>query len=171
MENLFSAFGIDYKILLAQLFNFFLIFFIIYKFLLRPLSKVIEERQNKISEGLRLREESKKLIKKIRKIKESILNKAYKERENILLEAETIKKQNLDNLMKEIAALREKMLLNLDKEKFMLEEKFYSDLNEKFPKIFSKMSKRIFHNKELNEEFIKNMLSNNGSKNSWTNNN
>jgi F-type H+-transporting ATPase subunit b len=171
MENLFSAFGIDYKILLAQLFNFFLIFFIIYKFLLHPLSKVIEERQNKISEGLRLREESKKLIKKIRKIKESILNKAYKERENILLEAETIKKQNLDNLMKEIAALREKMLLNLDKEKLMLEEKFYSDLNEKFPKIFSKMSKRIFHNKELNEEFIKNMLSNNGSKNSWTNNN
>ena len=171
MENLFSAFGIDYKILLAQLFNFFLIFFIIYKLLLRPLNKVIEERQNKISEGLRLQEESKKLIKKIKEIKKSILHKAYKERENIFLEAEIIKKQNLDNLMKEITALREKMLLNLDKEKMMLEEKFYSDLNAKFPKIFSEMSKKIFHDKELNEEFIKNILSNNGGKNYWTNNN
>ena len=159
MEKLLSAFGIDYKILIAQILNFFLIFIVIYKFLLQPLNKVIQERQNKILEGLKIREESKKLIRRIKKLRDKILEKAYQEKEKILFEAEEIKKQKLEGLMKEIANLREKMLLELNKEKELLEEKFRAELNEKLPEILLQISKKVFANKELNEEFIKNMLS------------
>jgi len=159
MEKLLEAFGIDYKILIAQIINFFLIFYVVYKFLLQPLNKIIQERQNKILEGLKLREESKRLIRKIRKLRNSILEKAYHEKEKILSEAEEIKKQKLEELMKEIADLREKKIAELDKEKKLLEQKFYAELNERLPQILINVSKKIFRNKELNEEFIKNMLS------------
>jgi F-type H+-transporting ATPase subunit b len=159
MEKLLSAFGIDYKILIAQILNFFLIFFVIYKFLLQPLNKVIQERQNKILEGLKIREESKKLIRRIKKLRDKILEKAYQEKEKILFEAEEIKKQKIEELMKEISNLREKMLLELNKEKELLEEKFRAELNERLPEILANVSKKIFGNRELNEEFIKKMLS------------
>jgi ATP synthase F0 subunit b len=159
MNELLSAFGIDYKILLAQILNFFFIFFVIYKFLLLPLNKVIQERQNKILEGLKIREESKKLIRRIKKLRDTILKKAYQEKEKILFEAEEIKKQKLEELRKEISGLREKMLLELNKEKELLEQKFYSELNEKLPEILMQVTKKVFASKELNEEFIKNMLS------------
>jgi ATP synthase F0 subunit b len=158
MEGLFSAFGIDYKILIAQILNFFLIFFVIYKFLLPPLNKIIQERQNKILEGLKLREESKRLIKKIKKLRDSILKKAYQEKEKILTEAEEMKKQKLGELMKEISDLREKMLLELNKEKELLEQKFYSELNERLPEILLQVSKKVFGDEKLNEKFIKKML-------------
>jgi F-type H+-transporting ATPase subunit b len=159
MNELFSAFGIDYKILIAQILNFFLIFIVIYKFLLQPLNKVIQERQNKILEGLKIREESKKLIKRIKKLRDKILKEAYQKKEKILFEAEEIKKQKIEELMKEIANLQDKMLSELNKEKELLEQKFYSELNERLPQILSQVSKKVFANKELNEEFIKNMLS------------
>jgi len=158
MEGLFSAFGIDYKILIAQILNFFLIFFVIYKFLLPPLNKIIQERQNKILEGLKLREESKRLIKKIKKLRVSILKKAYQEKEKILTEAEEMKRQKLEELMKEISDLREKMLLELNKEKELLEQKFYSELNERLPEILLQVSKKVFGDEKLNEKFIKKML-------------
>jgi F-type H+-transporting ATPase subunit b len=159
MNELFSAFGIDYKILIAQILNFFLIFIVIYKFLLQPLNKVIQERQNKILEGLKIREESKKLIKRIKKLRDKILEKAYQEKEKILLEAEEIKKQKLEKLIEEISDLRKKMLLDLNKEKELLEEKFRNELNERLPEILANVSKKVFGNRELNEEFIKKMLS------------
>jgi F-type H+-transporting ATPase subunit b len=159
MNELLSAFGIDYKILIAQILNFFLIFIVIYKFLLQPLNKVIQERQNKVLEGLKIREESKKLIRRIKKLRDKILEKAYQEKEKILFEAEEIKKQKLEELMKEISNLREKMLLELNKEKELLEEKFRAELNERLPEILANVSKKVFGNRELNEEFIKKMLS------------
>jgi F-type H+-transporting ATPase subunit b len=159
MNELFSAFGIDYKILIAQILNFFLIFIVIYKFLLQPLNKVIQERQNKVLEGLKIREESKKLIRRIKKLRDKILEKAYQEKEKILFEAEEIKKEKLEELMKEISNLREKMLLELNKEKELLEEKFRAELNERLSEILANVSKKVFGNRELNEEFIKKMLS------------
>jgi F0F1-type ATP synthase membrane subunit b/b' len=110
-------------------------------------------------EGLKIREESKKLIRRIKKLRNKILEKAYQEKEKILFEAEEIKKQKLEELMKEISNLREKMLLELNKEKELLEEKFRAELNERLPEILLQISKKVFGHRELNEEFIKEMLS------------
>ena len=87
------------------------------------------------------------------------MHKAYQEKEKILFEAEEIKKQKLEELMKEISNLREKMLLELNKEKELLEEKFHAELNKRLPEIILQISKKVFSHRELNKEFIKEMLS------------
>jgi F0F1-type ATP synthase membrane subunit b/b' len=117
MNELLSAFGIDYKILLAQILNFFLIFFIIYKFLLQPLNKVIQERRNKILEGLKIREESKRLIRRIKKLRDTILKKAYQEKEKILFEAEEIKKAKIRGTKKRNIRFKRKNVVRIKQRK------------------------------------------------------
>jgi len=149
MEKLLESFGIDYKILIAQIINFALIFFLLYKFLFNPLKKVIEERKKKIYDGLKKWQESEKLIRRVKNLRSVILKKVSEEREKALLEIEEMKRKRLE----------EKMISNLNKEKELLEQKFYAELNERLPHILLQVSKKVFGNKELNEDFIKKMLS------------
>jgi F-type H+-transporting ATPase subunit b len=159
MEKLLESFGIDYKILIAQIINFFLIFFLLYKFLFNPLKKVIEERKKKIYDGLKKWQESEKLIRRVKKLRSVILKKISEERKKALLEIEEMKRKRLEEVMQEISDMREKMISNLNKEKELLEQKFYAELNERLPHILLQVSKKVFGNKELNEDFIKKMLS------------
>ena len=44
--------GIDWKIFLAQLVNFGIVFFVLKKFAFSPIQKLLKERQSKIEKGL-----------------------------------------------------------------------------------------------------------------------
>ena len=46
-----AALGIDLKILIAQLVNFLLLYFLLSKFAFGPLGKILEERRKRIEES------------------------------------------------------------------------------------------------------------------------
>lgn len=50
--ELFAKLGIDWRLLLAQIFNFLILLFILYKFLYKPVLKMLHERTEKIEQGL-----------------------------------------------------------------------------------------------------------------------
>lgn len=52
MDSIISTFHIDWKIIIAQAINFGIVFAILYIFALKPLSKLMEERSEKISKGI-----------------------------------------------------------------------------------------------------------------------
>lgn len=52
MEELISTFHIDWKIMLAQLFNFALVFIALYFIAAKPLSKLMKDRTEEITKGL-----------------------------------------------------------------------------------------------------------------------
>ncbi len=52
MEELIKIFHIDWKLLIAQLVNFGIVLFVIWRFALKPLFKVLEKRSQEISQGL-----------------------------------------------------------------------------------------------------------------------
>lgn len=52
MEQLFSAFGIDWKLLLAQLVNFGVLFVALTWLLYKPVMKTLDERRTKIAQGV-----------------------------------------------------------------------------------------------------------------------
>ena len=56
MQQLFAAFGINWKLLIIQGINFSVLLAILSYFLYRPLMKVIDERREKIAEGVRAAE-------------------------------------------------------------------------------------------------------------------
>ena len=52
MESIISTFHIDWKIIIAQMINFVIVFVVLYIFALKPLSKLMKERGEKIAKGI-----------------------------------------------------------------------------------------------------------------------
>jgi len=56
MSELFSAFGVNWKLLLIQAVNFGLLLAALTYFLYKPILKIIDERREKVAEGVRTAE-------------------------------------------------------------------------------------------------------------------
>ncbi|MBM3256029.1 MAG: F0F1 ATP synthase subunit B [Candidatus Moranbacteria bacterium] len=88
--DILGKLGINGKILLAQVVNFFLLLYVLKRFLYGPLLRILQERENKIKRGLedaekaqkKFEEADKKIQVKMEKANQKIdliLAKAYKE--------------------------------------------------------------------------------------------
>jgi F-type H+-transporting ATPase subunit b len=52
MDSIISTFHIDWKVIIAQAVNFGIVFVVLYVFALKPLSKLMTERSERIAKGL-----------------------------------------------------------------------------------------------------------------------
>lgn len=64
MESIINTFHIDFKIIIAQIFNFGIVFVVLYIYALKPLSKLMKERSEKIAQGVDDAKKSKELLQK-----------------------------------------------------------------------------------------------------------
>lgn len=87
MDQLFSAFGIDWRLLLIQGVNFGLLLGALGYFLYRPLLKVIDERRNKIAEGVRLAEAADRRLEEATAQGEGIVGDAARRAEDLVASA------------------------------------------------------------------------------------
>ena len=53
MDTLLGTFHIDWRLLVAQIINFAIVFAVLYRFVVKPLQKVMLERTAKIEQGLK----------------------------------------------------------------------------------------------------------------------
>ncbi|GIW65460.1 MAG: hypothetical protein KatS3mg096_511 [Candidatus Parcubacteria bacterium] len=160
MDQLLKAFGIDFKILIFQVINFFIVFFIIYKFFAKPLGQIIEERRKNIQEGLKLREEAERLLLKIKYLKKKNLTRILEEKRQAKEEVEKFKKERIAEILNEIEELRKKMIAEMEEDKMKKQEAFHQQLKNDIPKVMLKLAEKIFGKQELNEKFILNILNN-----------
>jgi F-type H+-transporting ATPase subunit b len=135
MESL----GLDIKLLVAQIVNFAILFFVLKKVLYKPLIKVIDDRNKKIAESL---ENSQKIETKLAKIEEKeieIMNrardKAKKEREELLVLADSEKNQIIDEAKSAAKREVEKGLESIKAAEAeavkSITEKYIADITEK----------------------------------------
>lgn len=104
MESLIQTFHIDWKIMLAQGVNFAIVLFVLWRFAIKPLRKLMEERNSKIAHGLKEGERNTELVKETEKAYQEALTKARKEGTEILTEA----KKNAEVKRAELLVLAEK---------------------------------------------------------------
>ncbi len=64
MESIINTFHIDFKIIIAQIFNFGIVFVVLYIYALKPLSKLMKERSEKIAKGIDDAKKSDELFQK-----------------------------------------------------------------------------------------------------------
>jgi F-type H+-transporting ATPase subunit b len=133
--SVLGTLGIDWKLFIAQLFNFAVVLFVFWKWVVGPLGKTLTDRQNKIESGLKnaqyMEEEKKKFedwrqqeMKKVRteadhilrmtndtanKIKQETIVEAQKEATNLVTQAkatiESEKIQTLAEIKQDVATL------------------------------------------------------------------
>jgi F-type H+-transporting ATPase subunit b len=92
----FNAFGINGKIIIAQVVNFAVLLLILNKIGYRPIKKFVEERTAKIEEGVKNAEEAKKALANAKEEQESILASARKEAAKIIETAQVKAKEQGD---------------------------------------------------------------------------
>src|SRR3989344_4408563 len=106
MDSIISTFHIDWKIIIAQMINFGVVFVVLYIYALKPLSKLMSERGEKIETGIKDAKKSGELLQKA--------SEEYKEN-TIKLRAMAIDAQK--ELAKDLEQLRAKNLekIKIDK--------------------------------------------------------
>lgn len=97
--EIFSQFGVKPILLAAQVVNFFILLFILKKFLYKPILKVLEERKKRIEDSLKNAEEIEKRLAQTQQESEKIIAQTLKEAQKILDQtnieaAEILKKAN-----------------------------------------------------------------------------
>ncbi len=87
--EIFQAFGLDLKLLIANFVNFAILMFILYKLAYKPVLAFVHERRKKIEDGLKNAEEARKTLTEVELHKEQILSDARKEAQDILAQAKS----------------------------------------------------------------------------------
>ncbi len=92
-----GKFGINPILLAAQIVNFLIILYIVKRFALKPIMKMLKTRQETISKGLQDAEEAKKLLEHSVEKEKVMMQKAQAEAKKLLDEA----KEQKDSVLKE----------------------------------------------------------------------
>lgn len=109
MDSFISTFHIDWKILIAQVINFGIIFAVLYFFALKPLKKLMADRTSLIERGIIDAKDNATLITKTRTEYEQVIAKARQEAHELFQEgkneAEAKKAEMIKNAEAEVAQL------------------------------------------------------------------
>ena len=129
MDSIISTFHIDWKIIIAQAINFGMVFVVLYIFALKPLSKLMTERSEKIAKGINDAKTNAALLAETRAEYDAAIVKAKSEADKIFQdgkkEAENKKTSMLEEAKKEVAMVIEngKKTLEVEKTKMVEEAK------------------------------------------------
>lgn len=77
--ELFNALGLNVKILLAQLVNFAVLFFVLYRFGYKPMLKFLDDRKDKIEKGIVDAEKAQEKLAQMTEDEKNIIKEAKKE--------------------------------------------------------------------------------------------
>lgn len=131
MDSLIDTFHIDLHLIIAQMVNFAIVIFVLYKFAIKPMRKLMAERSAKIAAGLGdakkhaelvkgAEDDYKKALAEARKeageIVTSAKRDAEKVREDLIAKANDDAKKVVEGGKKELEAEKEKMLADAKRE-------------------------------------------------------
>ena len=122
-----EKFGVSVPTLVAQMVNFVLVAFVLYRFAVKPIAATLDERQQKISEGLQYAEEMKTQLAEAERERAAKIKEAAAEAQRILGEAREQSKEMIEQKTQEAAAQAEAMIrkaaeaTELDRQKMLSE--------------------------------------------------
>ena len=85
--ELIQQLGIDWRLIIAQIVNFLILLAILYKFVYKPVVKILDDRKDDIARGMRQADESKQALDEAISSKEEILTAAKRDAQAAMEEA------------------------------------------------------------------------------------
>jgi F-type H+-transporting ATPase subunit b len=110
MSELFAAFGLDWKLLLIQALNFAILLAVLWKFLYKPVLKLIDERREKVAEGVRKAEAADRRLADADEEGKGIVASAGKEAEGLVASARGRAEEQAHKIAEEAQARANAML-------------------------------------------------------------
>ena len=129
IADLAGKFHVDTKILVAQIINFTIVAFLLYRFAFKPIITTIDQRQKQIADGLQYAEEVKLKLADVEKKQADTLKEASLEAQKTVGDARSMAKQHLENQKAEAQVQAEELLkkarevIDLERAKMISEAK------------------------------------------------
>jgi F-type H+-transporting ATPase subunit b len=161
--ELLSNLGINGKLLLDQIVNFFILLYILKRFAYKPILKVLEERKDKIEKGLRDAENAKSKLEEIERKEEKVLIAARKEAQKIVNSAEDIAKKNKEEIITESRSQADKILEDAEKKIKEEKNKMLEEVKSEMAELVSLAAEKVVGekiNKEKDREIIEEVIRN-----------
>ena len=145
--ELFSKLGIDWRLLIAQIINFLVLLFVLYKLLYRPVLKILDSRSNKINESLTKAEEITKEFKAMEAKRDQIITAAKKEAEKIIAKATADANIKRQEIIIDAKTETNKIILDAQKQLILEREKIIQDAKNDISDIAIRISEKIIQAK------------------------
>jgi F-type H+-transporting ATPase subunit b len=127
ITKIIQDFGISVPFILAQVVNFLVVAFVLWRFAFKPVLATLDERQKKIAAGLKYTDEMKAKLEAIQQESAASAKKAQAEASRIIDEARKSAKEFLEKQTQESAAkandilVRAQQVIELEKKKMLAE--------------------------------------------------
>lgn len=161
MQELITTFHIDIKLIIAQLINFAIVLFVLYKFAYGPILKMMNERTQKIEKGLKDSEESHKKLGEIMEKEKAVLIEARKVAQEILNKAEEAANKNKEEIIVSAKEQAQKILNDsakkIETEKIQMMQEVKGEIADLVVLATSKLIAEKIDNKK-DKELIKKVL-------------
>ena len=159
--EILELFGINWKLMLAQIINFAIVMAVLWWFALKPLTKTMKERSSEIEKGLSDAQKSAERLDEVEKIvndkiKESkfdadvILNEARKQ-------AEVNRQVDLEKTKKEVDVLFNKAKEQIENEKTLMVKEVKTEVGEMIVMALEKILSAGL-TKEIDKKYIEKVL-------------
>lgn len=147
MDSIINTFHIDFKIIIAQIFNFAIVFVVLYIYALKPLNKLMKERSEKISKGIDDAKINAEILNNTKAEYEEVLVKARNEAHKIFQEgkkeSEAKKVLMIEKTKEEVAIMIENGKKSLENEKI----KMVNEAREEIATLSIKIAEKIIGTK------------------------
>ncbi len=146
--ELISKLGIDWKLLLAQLVNFAVLLFILYKLVYHPVLKMLRDRQARIETGLENSKKGEALLKQVEEIEKKRMNEAEKRVGELLakasIDAERMKAEILKEAQTQAEALMTRAKLQTEEMKANIAQEVKKEMGRLLIVTLAKVLEREF---------------------------
>ena len=141
--GLAEQFGINAKFLVAQILNFCLVAFILYRFAFKPVLKTIEERQAKIADGLQYAEEMKSKLAESERKEAETLRQAHREAQRIVAATRENSKAILEKHTQEAVARADGILKKAEHSIGLERNKMLSEVQEEIVGLVVRTTEKV----------------------------
>lgn len=148
-------FGLDPIIFGAQIINFLIVFYLLKRFLYKPILEVLRKRENEIKEGLKQAEEGRQLFEKTLEKEKEILRRAREDSRKMIDEAKSqailISQKIEEDSKKHAERIIESAKEQIGIETKEAEKRLMVKVSELSLEFLSRSLKRMFSEKEQSE--------------------
>ena len=132
--EILSKIGFDWKLALANLINFLIIFYLLKKFAFAPIGRIIRERKDRIDEGLEKANRSEEILNASKKKSDEIIAGAKEEANKIIAKGYEQARQSIEHAAIEAMKKQEEILLRaqkgIDRERISMEARVREEMAE-----------------------------------------
>jgi F-type H+-transporting ATPase subunit b len=132
IEAVAGQFGINGQIFVSQLINFLIVLVILWRFVYRPIVKMLDERSEKIEKSIKQADEIEKRVSEIEKEKNDVITQAQKQAQEIIEKAHIQGQSRQDEIIKaakrEVERIIEKGKIQLSEEKTVMMRELRKDI-------------------------------------------